>query len=56
MVTSVGNSTGQSILTALNAGGGIDTNNLATSLVNAEKLPQQKFAVLHSSIATPKKM
>ena len=43
MVTSVGNSTGQSILTALNAGGGIDANNLATSLVNAEKLPQQNI-------------
>ena len=43
MVTSVGNSAGQSILTALNAGGGIDANNLATSLVNAEKLPQQNI-------------
>jgi flagellar hook-associated protein 2 len=30
-------------LTALNAGGGIDTNNLATSLVNAEKVPQQNI-------------
>jgi len=39
--TTTGNATGQSILTALGAGGGIDTNNLATSLVNAEKVPQQ---------------
>ena len=42
MVTSVsGNSSGQSILTALGAGGGLDATNLATSLVTAEKVPQQ---------------
>ena len=40
MVTSV-NSSGQSILTALGVGGGLNATELATNLVNAEKVPQQ---------------
>ena len=40
MVSSV-SSSGQSILTALGAGGGLDASALATNLVNAEKVPQQ---------------
>jgi len=44
MVTSVSNnSSGQSILTALGAGGGLDATNLATNLVTAEKVPQQNL-------------
>ena len=42
MVSSV-NSSGQSILTALGAGGGLDASALATNLVNAEKVPQQNL-------------
>jgi flagellar hook-associated protein 2 len=40
MVTSV-NTSGQSILTALGVGGGLNATELATNLVNAEKVPQQ---------------
>ena len=40
MVTSV-NSSGQSILTALGVGGGLNATELSTNLVNAEKAPQQ---------------
>ena len=42
MVTSV-NTSGQSILTALGVGGGINATDLATNLVNAEKVPQQSL-------------
>ena len=42
MVTSV-NTSGQSILTALGAGGGLNATELATNLVNAEKVPQQNL-------------
>ena len=42
MVSSV-SSSGQSILTALGAGGGVDASALATNLVNAEKVPQQNL-------------
>ena len=46
MVTSVGStsttsSSGQSILTALGVGGGLNATELSTNLVNAEKAPQQ---------------
>ena len=42
MVSSV-SSSGQSILTALGAGGGLDASALATNLTNAEKVPQQNL-------------
>ena len=42
MVNSV-NSSGQSILTALGVGGGLNATELATNLVNAEKAPQQSL-------------
>ena len=42
MVTSV-NTSGQSILTALGVGGGLNATELATNLVNAEKVPQQSL-------------
>ena len=42
MVSSV-SSSGQSILTALGAGGGVDASALATNLTNAEKVPQQNL-------------
>jgi hypothetical protein len=40
MVSSV-SSSGQSILTALGAGGGLDASALATNLTNAEKSPSR---------------